>query len=330
MHVRVDSSCMDEYKLLKVVGSGQTSKVHLASSKSNNTNIDRSSLPYKVSELVAVKVVPTYGKNISATLQREIVALKSIPKNEFIVELLDDFGVNERSKYSTHCIVMYPYLGTHKRAQTCDSNRMTLRDAGYHATEICEAIEHVHRSGYMHRDIKAANILLSHEGHAVLGDFGCAREIPSAGGKALTFCGTIHAMAPEMLEKSGHDEKVDNWALGILIFEMLIGGVPFSYNVGEEELSNKLKESSSDTWFKYEEERQLLGEEVQEIIVGLTRTDASSRLTFSEIRTRSFFCGAFTGLSGGQNQPPAVVADDVLIKPRHLVDPPPPKWSGYV
>jgi serine/threonine protein kinase len=78
--------------------------------------------------------------------------------------------------------------------------------------------------------LKASNVMLSATGHVVLVDFGLAKDISNCDDQhTLTFCGTRHAMAPEIVKRERHSFPVDNWALGVLIFEMIAGTPPFPY-----------------------------------------------------------------------------------------------------
>lgn len=97
--------------------------------------------------------------------------------------------------------------------------------------EIGGALDYAHRQNVIHRDIKPANILLDHEGHALLTDFGIARLIEDSTASGLTgtgnLIGTPSYMSPEQAQSIELDHRSDQYALGVIAFEMLTGRQPF-------------------------------------------------------------------------------------------------------
>ena len=97
--------------------------------------------------------------------------------------------------------------------------------------EIADALEHAHRRGIVHRDVKPENILLAHD-HALLADFGIARAIEAAGGERLTSTGLIVGtpayMSPEQVAGEQVDGRSDQYALACVMYEMLTGEAPFT------------------------------------------------------------------------------------------------------
>ena len=102
--------------------------------------------------------------------------------------------------------------------------------------QIASALEHAHFHGIIHRDLKSSNIVVSHTGKPIVLDFGLAQRVaaPKAGESAETtsstyaFAGTLSHMAPELLRGDVADVRSDVWALGVLLYELVTGELPFT------------------------------------------------------------------------------------------------------
>lgn len=94
--------------------------------------------------------------------------------------------------------------------------------ARFYAAEITLAVQFLHKHGILHRDFKLENVLVGSDGHCTFADHELSKLGFFRHDKASSNCGTLFYMAPEILEGSPYGHGVDWWALGIMVFEMLI------------------------------------------------------------------------------------------------------------
>lgn len=112
------------------------------------------------------------------------------------------------------------------------------------ASQVCDALEHAHESNIVHRDVKPHNILITRYGRAKLTDFGIAREASTATVTTTdTILGSVHYISPEQARGEVSDQKSDIYSLGVVLYEMLTGTVPFS---GDSPIAIALKHIQSE------------------------------------------------------------------------------------
>jgi polo-like kinase 1 len=106
---------------------------------------------------------------------------------------------------------------------------LTELEVRYYLDQILKAVKFMHKNKIIHRDLKLGNLFLSENLEIKIGDFGLATTISYDGERRHTICGTPNYIAPEILEgkATGHSFEVDFWALGVIVYTLLIGRPPF-------------------------------------------------------------------------------------------------------
>jgi len=175
---------------------------------------------------VAIKVLNTQmtvDGDFVTKFRREAQAAASL-SNPHIVAVYD-VGQDQ----DAHFIVMEYVEGKTLKELIVDSGTLDSALAVDIALQIAEALRHAHQHGVIHRDIKPLNILMTRDGQAKVTDFGIARAITSS---TLTqtgaLMGSVHYLSPEQARGGYTNERSDIYALGVVMYEMLTGDVPFT------------------------------------------------------------------------------------------------------
>ena len=174
---------------------------------------------------VAVKVLrPEYNEDSEfiSRFQREAEAASKMTHHN-IVNLLD-VGMDGESRY----LVMEYVQGKTLKTVIQERGKLSPALAGQIAIRILSALEHAHRNGIVHRDIKPQNILVHADGHIKVADFGIARIANSSTlTKGDNVMGSVHYFSPEQAKGEGANATSDIYSTGIVLYEMLTGRVPY-------------------------------------------------------------------------------------------------------
>ena len=203
-----------DFTILSTIGEGSFGKVFLVSHN-------------KTKSKYAIKRISKLDKNNQegkTYFKREIEIMYKIHQSN-IVRLFNHFEDNE------YCYFVMEYIenGNLFEQPAWKNNKcFPSNDVAKIIKEIICAVYYLHNMDppIIHRDIKPENVLIDKNGVAKLTDFGWSNYVDSNEVRR-TYCGTPVYLAPEMIKEIGHDEHLDIWCIGVLLFELLTGNVPF-------------------------------------------------------------------------------------------------------
>jgi serine/threonine protein kinase len=204
------------YRIEELVGQGGMSAVYRA----EDPNLRRT---------VAVKVIHPHLSGDPQFVSRfeEEAALVAQLRHPNIIQVFD-FDNENGIYYMVLDFVPGETLQERLTRLNAGGMRLPIGEAVQITTSICNALAYAHRRGLVHRDVKPSNIMLDVHGQAILMDFGVAKI---AGGKRHTATGAVVGtaiyMSPEQIRGEQIDSRVDIYALGVTLFEMLSGRPPF-------------------------------------------------------------------------------------------------------
>ncbi|KXN82930.1 Serine/threonine-protein kinase ppk16 [Leucoagaricus sp. SymC.cos] len=288
------------YTLGKVIGEGTYGKVRMGTHRLTSTR-------------VAIKQIP---KAMSATLTREIH--------------------HHRQLHHPHIAQMYEVIATESYiwivTELCcggelfdylvEKSRLSEDETRVIFGQLCLAVAYLHEVGIVHRDLKLENVLLDEHCRIKLGDFGFTREY-DRNAFMETFCGTTGYAAPEMLQRKRYQgPEVDVWSLGIILYCLLTGTLPFD---DDDEAVMREKIVQGDF-----EDPAWLSLEARDLTKKILEKDTSKRATIPQILAHPWFTTRNTTYEGesplATDRQPAPVPEedaDATSKP----PPSPPAWA---
>ena len=209
--VKIGMMIGDRYEILEKIGTGGMSDVYKAKC-------------HKLNRYVAVKVLKqefSENENFVSKFRIEAQAAASLMHPNIVN--VDDVGAENDIYY----IVMELVEGITLKKYIERKARLSYKEAVSIAIQVSMGIEAAHNNHIIHRDIKPQNIIISREGKVKVTDFGIAKAATS---NTITsnVMGSVHYTSPEQARGGYSDEKSDIYSLGITLFEMLTGRVPFN------------------------------------------------------------------------------------------------------
>jgi len=252
------STFASRYQIIEQLGKGGMGRVY----KAHDT---------KIKEKIALKLIKPEIAKDKKTIERFSNELRFARKIRH-KNVCGMFDLGEEK--GTHFITMEYVPGEDLKSLIRRIGQLPIGKAISIANQVCEGLFEAHRLGVVHRDLKPQNIMIDREGNARIMDFGIARSLRTKGitGSGVMI-GTPEYMSPEQVDGKEADQRADIYSLGVILYEMVIGRVPFE---GDTAFSIGVKQKSEAPQPPKEINDQIPGD-LNRIILKCMEKDKESR-----------------------------------------------------
>lgn len=259
----VGKNISNRYKILQLIGGGGMSNVYLAHDIILNRDVAIKILRYDL----------TSEEELQRRFQREVLSATSLTHPNIVS--IYDVGQDAEMHY----IVMEYIKGKTLKQYIQEFSPLSAARSVHIMKQLTSAIAHAHEHGIIHRDIKPQNILMDEEGNVKVTDFGIATSLGATSyTQTNSVIGTVHYLSPEQARGGLATMKSDLYALGIVLYELLTGELPFS---GESAVSIALKHLQSETPSVREFDASI-PQSVENIVLKATSKDMNHRYASAE------------------------------------------------
>ena len=203
----------DRYELEELVGSGAMSSVYRA----HDRLLDRT---------VALKVLHDHHQEDPDYVER----FRREARSAAVLSHPNIVTVIDRGEHEQRQFIVFEYVGGQTLKQlVATEGPLPVESALVLTIQVARGLSFAHRNGLVHRDVKPQNVLLNGDGQAKMTDFGIARslDVPRGLTETGTVLGTSDYIAPEQAQGQRVDEQSDVYSLGVVLYELLTGDVPF-------------------------------------------------------------------------------------------------------
>ena len=209
--IRTGTILSSRYEILEQIGSGGMAYVYKARDR-------------KLSRLVAIKILKEEfckDKSFVAKFRMEAQAAAGLSHNNVV----GVYDVGEED--NVHYIVMELIDGITLKEYITRKRKLGTKESIGIAIQVAQGLEAAHKRHIVHRDIKPQNIIISKDGRIKVADFGIARAITDETTNLYGAAGSVHYISPEQARGGFSDERSDIYSLGVTMYEMVTGRVPF-------------------------------------------------------------------------------------------------------
>eukprot|EP01121_Diplochlamys_sp_Union-15-3_P016527 TRINITY_DN5639_c0_g1_i1.p1 TRINITY_DN5639_c0_g1~~TRINITY_DN5639_c0_g1_i1.p1 ORF type:complete len:371 (-),score=50.49 TRINITY_DN5639_c0_g1_i1:57-1148(-) len=279
-----------DFERIRLLGQGAVGKVYLVKHKESQ-------------KLFALKVLVKEEmilKKKQGRVLEERNALFKMKNHPFIVQLYGAFQTPERIYF----VLEYCAGGPLSQYLERQPNKcLSEEEARFFAAELVSALEFIHLFGFIYRDLKTENVLITESGHIKLTDFDLVKQgepiaefikghvVAQTRTLANSYVGTMEYVAPEVIGTSGYTTAVDWWTLGVLLFEMLYGITPFYANT-QGELNDRILHGKFSFPKKINRQPVKVSDHCKKLIESLLTVDPLKRLGnkgAAEVQAHPFF-----------------------------------------
>ena len=205
-----------KYKIIKCLGKDSFSKSYLAS-------VDNDEKKYVIKQIIIQDMTEQEKKE---TLNEAVILKRSDHPN--IIKLKEAF-LQRKPVEALNIVTEYADGGDLEQKIKEQKNKpFTETEILDYFTQICLALQYLHKKRIIHRDLKSSNVFLMKSGNVKLGGFSISKVLKRSGDKAIAIVGSIYYLSPEILLNKPYDTKSDIWALGVLLYELLTFKMPFN------------------------------------------------------------------------------------------------------
>ena len=251
-------SVLGQYNLLEKIGQGGMATVYRA---------QQASIGREVAIKLLHRSLIEQDSSFLERFRREVQIIAHLQHPHILP--VYDFGEVDGQPYIVMAYMTGGTLASYIRQQ----GQMRLTEIARIVNQLADALDYAHNHDIIHRDFKPGNVLLDEPGNAYLADFGLAKSIQSTQLTATGLIGTPAYMAPDWSGDGAITKSVDIYALGVTLYEMLAGKVPFDFNTPMGVLMAHLNSPIPDV----RDERPDLPDIVQEVVAKAMAKSAAER-----------------------------------------------------